>query len=515
MKKLISLVAIMAAIIVSCVDLPTDVVFPEWNTTARIPITQQSYRLGDIVNLDDEVTIDSSMNPSLYKVRSETYTGSEIVGDYTDGLVDGLYIINSVSVATGDTSFTRSFADQIELYEAVFKNGTISINYQNPSNDPVTLTITIPALKKNNSPFAISGSAAGGETINESRSIVDYTYNSSNISSPSELFIEISAQGNSSTAASNLDISIQNSVFSYIDGVIPGRSSNDINEVFNVDIPDDTQELKGKVIFHDVQFVTDFVYVSNNQNVPEANLISPNFVGRDAFGNTISLTKLDGSPLDDIILDDPTERLVYDESNSNISEFLASMPQTISYFSGTFINPDDKRIEIMDTDVIRVDAYIDINSVISIRGGEVNENEDLDFSAEDRENIDKAESMMLYYELNNQTPLTTDITINFRNSTGILFSKDLILDAGGADYDTQFENTMTYDSIPFDSTEVKLFSMATSVDIEVLIDTDENLSLPYFKPDQVIDLKLWADIVTKLELVEEEEENDNAGGELQ
>lgn len=491
----------------SCADIPTDVYVPLWDATVRLPITQQSYRIGDIVKLDDEVRIDSDNNPIIYRITSDTYERSVYIGDLADGLIDGEFVIQDVPVGTLDTAAVFSLPEQVRIYKADIKEGSLSIRYQNTSAENMDVTITVPSLTLAGVPFTISGNAPAGGQLNESRSIAGYTFDPSGISSPDSLYIELNANGNLSPESSDLNIRLSETSFSYVDAFIPTKEIKQVNESIDLDIPDDTQELRNRVEFHDARLVVKVDYETPVTQPFTASLVSPRIVGY--YGtDSIVLTKLNGSPIDDMELIDGSYQYTYDTENSNISDFLAFMPQDIVVKGTTFINTQEARGEASDLDELLIDVYIDAGSVMSINSAGFTETEEISFTDDDRENLEKAKQVTLYYELENEVPIVSSISLIFRDANNSeLFRKELELGAGDSDISSGNFAKKTYrDSLILDTEEMDMFRRAYSTDMLVSISTNPENDRPFFSPDQTISIKTWADVVILVDLDEETEE---------
>jgi|GEM_PF-6331649 len=505
MKRIIQII-FFSYLMWGCADFPTDVTVPIWDTEARLPITQQEYRLGDIINLDEEVRIDSTLDPYIYRITSQTYQRTVYVGDYADGLIDEQYVVRDVPVGTLDTSAIYKIAGNNLINSANITDGIIRITYQNPSSEPMNVTVTIPALTKDGVVFSISGPAPAFGQLDESRSIAGYVYDPTGISNPDELYLELDASGNLSPETSDLFINISNTRFSYVDGTLEPRELGNVNEEIDFEIPEDTEELRNKVVFHDARMYLNINYDSPNQNPFSASLISPVIVGIYE-SNQILLTQKDGSQLNDIVLIDGEYYFVYDTENSNLSEFLAFMPQRVFVRGTTLLNPSEERGEVSDIDELDIDLYIEVGSVMSINQAGFTENEDIKFTDDDRENLERAKRIMLYYELENEVPILTNIDLEFLGqSNNLLFSKTLELGTGEAEFGNDFVKKIYRDSVLIDENEMDSFRNSYSTRFKVEISTNSENDKPFFSPDQIISIKTWADITVEVDLDEEDEE---------
>jgi hypothetical protein len=504
-KKII-LVLATAAIFNSCIDLPTDVSVPIWDSELRLPITQQSYRIGDIVNLDDEVSIDSTLQPFLYKINTEDYDRQVEIGDFADGLIDADYIITDVPVGTLDTTAVFDLPEGNLIYESIIESGRMRVTYQNPSQNSMEITITLPALTRNGTPFTVQGTAPGGGTLDETRSINGYTYNPDAAIGYDKLVVGLDASANLSPETADLRISISETTFEYVDGQLAARAIGFINESIDLDIPDDTKELRNKIEFHDARMFIDVTYLTGNSNIFDADLRGPRIVGF-AENDSIVLTLSDGSAIPDLELRNGRYFIIYDQENSNISDFLSFMPTEIIVRGEVYINPNEERGEISNTDLININMALEINSVLSINQASFTESEDINFDEDDRENLRQAKRIMLFYELENEVPILTDVNLEILGASGqILFTEALSLRAGSSNIGSPIEMNTYRDSILIDNQEMELFPEAFAARFEVILSTEPQDSETYFSPDQTLSIKAWADVTVEVDLDEEEDE---------
>jgi hypothetical protein len=133
--------------LVSCFELPDELIAPEWQVDLNAPLINRTYTLSELLNDDPHITIDTSGGNSIYILQSETYGLNSGVDEFIQITVETSSQNNPIPASNTDSTIIYvEFPEGAELDSAVFDYGYLSILVSNPSLHRADLILSVPGI---------------------------------------------------------------------------------------------------------------------------------------------------------------------------------------------------------------------------------------------------------------------------------------------------------------------------------------------------------------------------------
>jgi hypothetical protein len=511
----LSSVALGIVIFSSCVDLPDDYLIPSWDFELNIPLKSDVYLVEDILTIDSNITIDSSAGVRAYLVTGDKYEEKFSTKEFIEGQLDfdngELY---TFPLATTDSSLIIDFRDGVEIDSANISAGTIIINMDNASDKLVTVTITIPDLvdyfdKVFEKVITIDPNEQNKQSF---LSIENHIFTSPNSPIPTgELKIDINLASESSQDEVSFDLRIAGSDFKYIKAKIPSRDIDPVNESVELPMTDDAREARDILSFKNATMTLSALLSpeDNREDSFDARLYNISIIGiRNGLGQTIKV--IDKTSGNQLTVKNGKLNKVYDNVNSNISEFLSFLPDEIKITADLQMNPSQGLGVATNNDEINLAFEIKTSSDIKIdsSAGFIEEiwfneeyttyetREEVEYTGErDTRDLvgDNGTSLELFYEVDNTIPLDVDLVFDFLGASGeYLFSETVLVEGASPDKNNGLDKSNFSGSLKFDKEKIKMFVDCWSAKVKWNPRTPGDGSEPiYFGPDQTFDFNTW------------------------
>jgi hypothetical protein len=493
-------ISFLAVLIQGCVSLPNDVIMPQWDTDLNLPLTTKTYILNDIIKSPNYISINSPDSTYLISIDSlgQNVSISQFVNVNTESSSP------TVPVFTNNTTQTAYilFPDSSKLSQAVISKGNFKIVAHNISAVNVQLTINFPGLKKNGNPFPVILTVpANTDNITQTFDFGDCIYSQPLDQDPDyngQLWIEAGA---TSSAPGFYSITFEaftsDFVFSSFTGYLPTKSlgiyrssfSLNIGEASNyrgkVDLKTGSLSLVGK--YHSLAANPFIVGVNNLRLVGKRN------DGQDTvtleFSNPLSNSfKFDASG---------NYSTVYNENNSNITSFIAFLPDSVLVSAEYIMNPDNDQAykTVRSDDSISFMSRFTAISVLHIKQTTFTDTVNIEIKQDDRDQILKGKGAQLTVDIQNAIPLNswikvilTDINYNpiLINGAPFVITKntngtDSVSIAGSqTDINGHYLNSSaSTTTITLDSTQIRQFAQnAQHAIISVTVETSHSNNVP-------------------------------------
>jgi hypothetical protein len=498
MKK-IYLLILLSFFTYSCLDLPDKMIAPTWDIEFNIPIIDEIYYLDEIIRVDENIKIDSSMGKKVYYVESENYNNRFGVSEFIRYQLDGRFFEN-VPVLTGDSLIGVAISSGAEVDSAHLKEGILTAKIINNSNEEVVFSVKMPKFKdKNGSVFGFNGTIPPLTEYNESFNLADYRYAARDQVNKNELqFMVDSKPSNTSNDILNIDITLSNSDFYYIEGKLPSRKVRDINELVSLPLTDDVRELKDNVEFTNAQMIISAEYLSKHTEIFTSEFRNFQIEGVSNTGEKMYLTDRDGNTnLGDIQIYDGSFERIYDNTNSNISDFLSFMPDQVFVKSEVYLNPTEGKGISTDKDSINVSLKIVSTSDIVIR--ELTLTDTLAFEIDDemRREIKNGRLAELFYQIENAIPIEHNMKFIFLDSNKVeLFPKDVDLPGARViDANRNISAREVNDILKLNADEILQLADAYYILFEWTVFTDQDPYTAYFSKEQYFKIKAFCRLI--------------------
>lgn len=494
MKK-IYLFIIITFITYSCLELPDEIIPPTWDTDFNIPIIDEIYYLEEIIKVDENIKIDSSSGKKVYIVESENYNNRFGVSEFIKNQLDGRFFEN-VPVLTGDSLIGVPIASGAEVDSAHLKEGILTANVINNSNEEVIFSVEMPKFTQpNGEVFKFNGTIAPKSEFNQTFDLNDYQYGARDQENRGELqFLVNSKPSNTSEDILNIDINLDDTDFYYIEGKLPSRKVRDINELVELPLTDDVRELKDNVEFTNAQMIISANYISEQINIFTSEFKNFQIEGITKDGQKMNLTDRDGNTnLGDIQIFDGDFERVYDNTNSNISDFLSFMPDQVYVKSEVYLNPTEEKGVATHNDSINVSLKIKSTSDLVIKEITINDTLDLEIDDEIREEIKNGRLAELVYQIENAIPVEHNMKFTFLDSNKIdLFPKEVELQGASVlDANKNISPREINDVFVLNEEEILKIADAYYILFEWTVFTDQDPYTAYFSKEQYFKIKAF------------------------
>ncbi len=504
-----------------CVDLPNEVIMPQWDVDLNVPLLKKSYVLEDIVKSDKDPNISIDPVDSLYVIHSDDYLSSTGVSEFMQMTNESSSNDNVLPVTENDSlQVYIPFPDSLQIENAKFKSGVIKFKFVNHSTfSDMNINIKIPGvIKPDGNILSLDFIVHANSTDSSIYLLQDHSYQEpANQVSIFKGQIWLIAKANSldNFAYSSFDVKAKQMKFSSVKGYIPTKVIHVNQDKYAVDLGSDIERYKDKVSLKDAVLYVNASYETNTSEPFDLEIRNMSIVGKRNNGEQEQLQFYENinSPLSPSFrFNNGQLQKTFDETNSNITEFISFMPDSIIVSTDYVLNPDDDKTyrTVNELDSVAFETNFTAKSSLILRQTTITDTLDVDISNDDRDQINKGQSASLTIEVDNHIPMTAFFKITLADSNyNPLFTLrgndgvDSLQFTGAAVDQTTGEviqTTSTSQSINLNADEIKQLANAKYAFISASIRTrdalDSNQNPPYVtvKPSDWINLKSFGNI---------------------
>jgi hypothetical protein len=430
----------------SCLDLPGDILMPQWNVNLNLPITKKSYELKDIFKGNGYIKIDDENN---FVITSDTYSQDTDITSFIELNAESKTENNNVSVANtaGDETYLE-FPEGTKLQSADFSKGILKFSSRNLSLiAPITLIFDIPGfLNPAFQPLqvvVIIPPAGQRDTIIDLKNHYYREPQNQHSFFKGQLWIKARAQSIDPIATALYDAYNSDFLFTKATGYLPRKSLGVKQNQFNLNLGD-AIDYRGKVILAGATLELKASYISPENNPFPVLIKDLTITGKRSNGTTFSMMvkdSLSGIFTDKLNLkfseDDVSLR--FTELNSNVTEFLTFLPDEILLEAEYIMNPDQSQSYYTATDADKVyfETYFTSKRMstseflASIEASSVTDTVDLNFSEDDKKSIENGRKASITIDVENNIALNTwmKLIIADENKNPLFTLRDLTTNA--------------------------------------------------------------------------------------
>ncbi len=419
---------ILLVSITGCVKLPNDVIAPQWDTEFNIPITNKTYKLADIIKPQKYIKIGDD---SSYIFYSDTYNYSTGVAEYLDQSNETNSEEANIIASNNEIDVYLKFPGKLKLSKAEFKEGILKFYSLNISNsESVTINIRIPGLTDPSGQVITSQlTLAPGDSGTVVRLLNNCKYVKPSYQPDSldnGFLAKITASSNSNTAETYISFVTSGFIFRSATGYLPPKTLNQVNSSLKFDLGNDISNFRGNIYLTGAQLKLKAEYVSVNSDPFELELRNLQVTGKSLNDNQLAQlvfknTSGTSSPASTTInVRLGTVDTVFDESNSNIDDFISFLPDEMNITTLPVMNPDNDKTykTVTEEDSIKMVSYlttkgIDLNSnaMLSIKRSTLKDTVEMNIDQSDRNSILNGKGANLNIQVKNYIPLTSWIKI--------------------------------------------------------------------------------------------------------
>lgn len=504
MRNIYKLVLFIPILMFSCLDIPDDIKAPTWDVELNVPVIDTTYYLEEIIKLDDNIKIDSTSGKKVYTIESDDYNNTFGVSEFIRNQLNGQFLEN-VPVLTGDSLIGIAINSGAEIDSAHLKTGTLSVNISNTSSEEVVFVISMPKFKnKDGVVFGFQGTIPSKGSYKNVFNLSDYRYNARDQEDKNLLFFFVDSKPeNSSSDLLNIDISLSQTDFYYVEGVLPSKKVRDISENVKLPLTDDVKELRNKIEFTNAQMILKADYISEFDEVFTAEFQNFRIEGISESGETIFLTDKDGNQnLGNVLIDNGKFERLYDNTNSNISEFLSFMPEDVNVLAEVILNPSNGKGIATDKDSINVTMKIISSSEIRIK--ELTMTDTLEFEIDDdmRKEIRNGRLAEIVYDIENAIPVEHKMKLTFVDENdNPLFEKNIDMPGANVlDNNKNYSAEVIKDKLVLDESEVLMLSDAYNIILDWTVFTDQKPNTAFFSKKQYFKIKTYCMLIYNVKI---------------
>ena len=400
-----------------CVDIPSDIIAPQWDVDLNLPIINRSYTLDDIIKDQEYISV-SGTTPenSIYILQSDDYNQSVGISQFIK-VTQGTNSRNNIIPAdnNGSNTIYLTFPEGAKIDSATFQSGTFSYNISNPSLVPVNVTLTVPGIIKNDgNPFSISKSIPSKGQDSVTVDFSSYKYRLPAAQPPflkNSLMIILDVKA-TVTTGTNIIASFYSSdfLFKTVTGYIPKKSLGEQTESFSIDLGS-AKDYRGKAFLRDASLDLDANYSSPYPNPFDIEVKNLNIIGERSDGTQFYLKDSTGNQNLTFLFTNGDYHKTFSKTGSNINSFMSFLPDKILLKAEYIMNPNNTTGSATDKDSVKFKASFSSTSFMALKKSSITDTTSIDLSNDDRDNIRKGRAANLNIDVENGIPLTAWINV--------------------------------------------------------------------------------------------------------
>lgn len=399
-----------------CFDLPEELILPEWDVDLNVPIINKTYTIYDVLKPQSKFSITGTLTEDdFYFVQTDNIEANSQVTEYVRVLSQNSISQNFILPANVQPQpVFIVFPEGIEINKATFISGYMSFVIENPTNGNVSSSLRIPGIRKpDGSELTIESNVAAFSEDSIFYSLVNHQYilpADQPLQNKNSLQIIPSATSPAFGSYVNVEFYGYEFRFSSINGKLP-RTSLGIKRTaasFNLN---DLAGYRDKFYLKEGSLKFKSVYESFHYNNFDIEISNVQIIGVRNNGGEVLLERNDGQNISFNLIDEGSE-LILDESNSNLTEFIQFLPDSIVIAAEYILNPRNQQVvrTITDLDSLKFSAQFTTKSIFAIKQVYFIDTLRVDFNQEDRDKIRVSKAAELNIQLDNAIPLDAFIT---------------------------------------------------------------------------------------------------------
>ncbi len=516
-KYLIVILSLCTFLFVSCVDVPNDVILPEWDIELNVPIMDRAYTLKQIIKSQGHISIDTTEDNDIYLLQSGKYILNSSLSEFVQiNETSSLEDVPTVTSQNDSFIVYVLFPEGLEVDSGEFATGLINLNVDNPSSEDVSVILKLPAFHNSQGEnITIQTDVTAGQTNSVNFNLDGYKYEippDQPVALRNSFKLIVRAFSQQPGNIVYTDMSVSNLSFSYVTGVLPSRSLGNKTTAYDFDV-DEVEEYRDRSFLRDARLNlrADYFSMFNAPNVLEVRNL--NILAKRNDGTELYLRDNTNNPNFTIRMTNGSLNTVFTEDNSNITDFISFFPDSVIIRAEYIVNPESNSGTFSSLDSIKFETDFSTKSYLALRTITIEEEAQVVISETDREDIRNGRGADIKFEIENGIPLLAWVKVDLLDeNNNYLFT----LTKNDAEGDSiSFEaapvngngevvepNFNPVKNITLDETQVQLFSRVHYLKYRVSFSTtDSNLNPPQMvaiRPSNYIKMKSYGKIKYKV-----------------
>ena len=503
-----SLMLIFTLFMLGCLDIPKNLVMPQWDVDLNIPIVNRNYTLNDIIKQQKYISVKDSGTPNnIYLIQSNEYSITKDVSSFVQAL--GSESTNdNVTSGSGVKTLYVQFPGGVTITNAVFSSGMLSYTFNNTSLSSVTVSLSIPGISLNGNAFSKTiqipalGSSSG--SIDFTGAVYNLPSNQPSFFSNSlEVIIGVTS---SLVATVGVNLTTNNFYFSSATGFIPKKRLGEKSNTFALNIGN-AKDYRGKVKLKDADLSLDAKYIPavNNNNPFQIEVDSLSIIGIRNDGSAPIYLDIPDSAKS-FIFSGTNKHFDFNSSNSkNITDFISYLPDSVKVSAVYYMNPNNQNGTVAAGDSVNFSASFSTTSYLAINNSSTTDTSSIgDISGNDRNKIRAAQSAYLSVNVQNGIPLNASMVINIVDSlyhplftlmNSISSSPTFTVSPANVDQNGNVTSQgVTNLKVQLDSTQTDLLSHAQYAIYTVSVQTPNSPTPVAVRPEDQIQIQVFGGV---------------------
>lgn len=414
-KLLLFVSLILSLILIACSEKAKDIFNPTFQSSVEFSLSDKTYKMEEVVKRQSQIKVDSGkylLRFSTDEVRKDT-TIDVFNADFFEMDIDTVFY-----VIFGDTIDAQMIIrrDSVGVQEADLGSGLLKLRFINYTSKPAFFELTLPGFTKTTGQtidtLKIGGPIPADSVGNFERDLSGFQYKQPanqpfGTTRPGfwlkgKIFVQGGTLGDSVRVYSH----VQDIKFSRIKGKFKPFSLGVKDQTLKNALSSDISEFISKVTFDSIR--VKMVGLTTLNFPIRLSQFRVNGIfndGRPPF----PLTFGNKDNLDTTILSNGQIILNFDNTNTNINNFLSAVPDSININSIVIINPNYESGEIYSNDSISFSFQVDAWSRFAVNQAEWTDTFDIDISQDARDKMTKAEEGRIIIYSTNEVPFELNL----------------------------------------------------------------------------------------------------------
>jgi hypothetical protein len=418
-KKLLLILIIPVVFISGCLDIPDEIILPQWDVDLNLPIVNRTYTLHEVIGDQDNLEIETP--DSIYLIHSREYT-------QVRNLLEFIKLVGAISQenvpippVNGSTELFLNFRnDVVEVESAVFAEGHINLDIRNTSSVNVSFTITIPGIRLNQTELVLTASLAPGENATINQDLAGYEYYDPPNQPPlfsNTLWIQAESQASGTNTGGNVlfDIEISDFYFSSVTGRVSEQVIEPQTDTIRADLGTDLDDFRNKISLASASLVLSAQYHSVHTNPFNLRVDSLSIIARSEWGD-VYLVDSTGSRYMTLLVEQGSIHIDFNQDNSNIIELINSVPDEFIITAGLTILGENQSGTITNQDFSNISLEVSTHSILAIGRSTVMDTLRVNISNDERDDIRNAQLSSFSLDVLNAIPVQGWLKLDFLDS---------------------------------------------------------------------------------------------------
>ncbi len=479
---------LLILILNSCVEIPNELVMPEWDVEVNLPITDRFYNIDSLLKDSEYGQIEKIGNYYIYSFYSDTLRYVNGISSFLENKLDFEFINYSFPLSSGSITINIPLPDSIYIESLKFLSGSFTLDILNMSDKDFTYSFSFNDFTNSGNKITFNSNIANYESKQHHLSLENVLFSPTQ---KNNITLKLEAEGNfiSNQDSARISFKLKNTMIEYVNGILPPTYIKDISESISIDLDERLDDFRNNIKIAGAELFLESKYISNYPNSPEVLLSQLNINGY--YNSEILNFEENSNPnLNDLYLENKSLIKSYNEQNSNINSFLSYLPNRIEFKGNCLINPKNKMLEASIEDSISVLAFIKAPLSLSIDTISIRDTIEHDIGSE-KENLSNANKATLFSKIINGLPLQihSDISIVDENYNNVV-NKTINLSSAQIINEFEYLASSNDIEIELDSADLDRISKSFFVIYNLQIIGQGN-EVNYFKASDGIDIKSY------------------------